>query len=1430
MLKTASRPARSKESGDLCVVGIGASAGGLETCRRLIAELPPKAGMAFILIQHLDPTHASMMVDLLASHTPMAVRQAVDGMMIERDHLYVIPPGTYLSVAAGLLKISEPLAHHGARLPFDFLLQSLAEQYGARAVGVVLSGTGSDGSLGLQVVKSKSGLVIAQDPDEAAFDGMPRSAIRSGAVTLVLPVARIADALVKFNRRIPLTEGLGPPDDLQRIIELLRIQTAHNFALYKPGTLRRRIERRMAIKAIGAKDMGEYLALLRKDAIELELLAKDLLIHVTRFFRDPKVFEQLADKIIPDLVARAGPDSPLRVWAPGCSSGEEAYSLAMLFREAIAAAQVNIKLQLFASDVDPVAVASAREGLYPHAIEEDVSRERLDRFFARDDHGYRVSPELRACVVFTVQDVLSDPPFARLDMISCRNLMIYLGAEAQAKVISLFHFALTEGGVLLLGSAETIGGVGGRFEAISKPARLYRRIGGRRAGELGFSRRAGDGLLSPARTGHAQAPTGGAALAELCRYLVMKTHAPAALLINRERECLYSMGPIDRYLRMASGHTTLDILSMARPGVRAKLKSAIDQASVEPNPVVVGGVATHRDGLPLAFSISAQQVPDRRDGMQLICFIDDPPAILAPDLNVSAGELPRIAQLMRELEAAKAEASGAIRDLEVSDEEQKAVNEETLSLNEEFQSTNEELLTSKEELQSLNEELTALNGQLQETLDRQRSTSNDLQNVLYSTDIALLFLDGDLNIRFFTPAMRSMFNIIVGDIGRPLTDLRSLSADDALSADAFAVLKTLEPVDREIEAEGVWFIRRILPYFAHNKQVEGVVITFTDVTRLRTLDKAREDARGQANAANEDKSRFLAAASHDLRQPLQTMSLLQGLLAKVVVGERPKLLVTRLEEALGAMSGMLNAMLDINQIEAGVLHADPIDFPVNDVLDLLRDEYAYHAQAQKLAFHVVSCGAYIRSDPRQLEQMLRNLLSNALKFTKRGKILLGCRRQGDTLRIEVWDTGAGIPEADLATIFDEYRQLDNDARQRSRGLGLGLSIVKRLGLLLDHSIDVRSTPGEGSVFSITAKSPQGRSRPKTQGDVRRTVGAGASPSPHTGAILVIEDDPDVRGPLEWALQESGHHPITVANGPAALAMAADGMARPDLILADFNLPGGMNGLQAAVRLRENFHHPIPVVILTGDVSTATARDIAGQDCVQLNKPVKSETLIKTINGFLPDLPRPRVQAEAKGVVIYVVDDDTLIRAAIRAVLEDEGRVVEDFETAEAFLNAYRPGREACLLIDAYLPGMSGLELLQRLQDTGRTLPAIMITGASDVPMAVRAMKAGAVDFIEKPIGAPDLIAGIARALSLAADGGKQTAWRETASAHLAGLTPRQHEIMDMVLAGQPSKNIAADLGISQRTVENHRAAIMKKTGAKSLPALARLALTAAATT
>ena len=1428
---------------DFPVVAIGASAGGLDACRKFLDALPDQTGMAFILVQHLDPTHESIMVGLLASHTAVPVRQATDGMRIEREHLYVIPPGSYLSVANGTLHLSAPQERHGARLPFDHLLRALAHECGPRAVCIVLSGTGADGSLGLRAVKEKRGLIIAQDPEEAAYDGMPRSAIMTGAVDLVLPVAQIPRALVKHLQEISPKMARKAPrpldasrDWLPEIIELLRTQNGHDFTLYKQGTLQRRIERRMALASIQIRDIDRYLAILRSDPGELDVLAKDLLINVTNFFRDSKVFDVLADRVIPDLIRSQPPDHTLRIWVAGCSTGEEAYSLVMLFREQITAAKLNVRLQIFASDVDPDAVAVARAGLYSETIEADVTPARLARFFSKEDSGYRVSAELRGAVVFTVQDLLADPPFSRLDLVSCRNLLIYLEPEAQSKVISLFHFALRNRGILVLGSAEYIGHIEGRFEVVSKSERIYRHVGRNRPGEFGVAMSTADGVRAPLRKAPDQALARLTALAELCRQLVMDTYAPAAVLIDRKHQCLHSLGPTARYLHVGPGHPTHDLLDMVLGSMRTKLRFGIQKASEGKARCIVSGGTSNHDDQQVSFSAVVMPVPSDGENLLLICFVDEPVIGQKGHRVITPGDVARISELERELEGTRTELQGAIRDLELSSEEQKAINEEALSINEESQSTNEELLTSKEELQSLNEELTALNSQLQETLERQRMTSDDLQNILFSTNVATLFLDTNLKIRFFTPATKLLFNVIASDVGRPLADLNSLAPDIELPADARSVLKDLVPIDREVEARsGIWFVRRILPYRTHDGRVEGVVITFTDITEPKRVKSALLDAKLQAELANKAKSRFLAVASHDLRQPLQTLALLQGLLAKMVEGEKAQTTVARLDETLASMSGMLNTLLDINQIEAGAVQPHIVTFPINDLLNRLRDEFTYHAQSRGLALQIVPCGLSIESDPRLLEQMLRNLLSNALKFTERGDVLLGCRRRAGVLRIEVWDTGAGMPAKELEAIFDEYHQLENVARERSRGLGLGLSIVKRVGDLLKHKVLVQSQAGKGSVFAVEVPLP-GDSSARTLAGRPRIVAMNAEAVPNRGSILIVEDDPEVRSLLELVLNEDGHHITIAAGAGAALALMADGTSQPDLLLTDYNLPGGMSGLQLTSNLREKLQREIPVIILTGDISTDTLREIALKKCVQLNKPVRLAELTQVIQRLLTQKQartQPHVPPFADDVrsaaapVVYVVDDDGQIRDGIRSLLEQEGWSVEDYADCESFLEAYRPGREACLLIDAYLPGMSGLSLLQRLHDTGERVAAIMITGNSDVDMAVQAMKAGALDFIEKPVGTGELIASVARALEQSRDSNNVFAWQETAANQIADLTERELQIMDLVLAGQPSKNIAADLGISQRTVENHRASIMRKTGSKSLPALARLALAAA---
>ena len=1395
-----------RKNGAPPIVAIGASAGGLEACRQFLGALPEVTGLAFIVVQHLDPNHESMLVELLSSHTALTVRQATNGAVIAEEHLYVIPPGTALAVRNGALQLSPPSERHGARLPYDFLLRSLAEGPASRSIAVILSGSGEDGTKGALALRAEGGFVIAQEPTEADFDGMPRAAIVAGATDLILPVAAIPEALLRHVKR---PTNPGADDRLGAIVALLRQRTGNDFSLYKPGTLLRRVERRMGMA--GRTGVASYLKVLEQDPAEVSQLAKDLLIHVTRFFRDPDVFALLAARIIPDLLAAHAAGEPVRIWVAGCSTGEETWSIAMLFWEAMAASGQELRLQIFASDKDADAVATARQARYPATISADVSDERLARFFIRDEDNWAVGPELRALVVFTVQDVLADPPFSRLDFISCRNLLIYLKPQAQARVVSLFHFALRASGILLLGASETLGVGDPGFVALAKAERIWRRGDSGKSDSAPLKLEGGEAVRPARRHDHSSRQ---ARIAELCRRLVLQHYAPASVLLDAQDRYLHSLGSTDRYLLHPPGAATQDLLSVARPAVRSRLRTALLRLRA------AGSTAPLVDATQAPI-LELRPVLMEGEPLVLISFIE-PALSLAPGRKPSARELPRIAALEHELETSRSELRGAIQALEFSAEDQRAAHEEALSVNEEFQSTNEELLTSKEELQSLNEELTALNGQLQETLEHSRSTSDDLQNVLYSTEVATVFLDPQLRIRFFTPATRALFSVLPSDIGRPLADLRSLAVDAALLDDAASVMGgAIERVQEISTDSGAWFSRRVLPYRAQKGAVEGVVITFTDISARRQASEALREAKAAAEQANAAKSRFLSAASHDLRQPLQTLSLLQSLLARSVETGEASELVAQLDLTLSAMSSMLNTLLDINQIDAGTLKPALVDMALGPLLSRLTQEFGYLATSQGLALRAVSSSLTVRSDPDMLEQMLRNLLSNALKYTREGKVLLGCRRQGEWLRIEVWDTGIGIAAQELRSIFQEYHQVDNAARQREKGLGLGLSIVQRFAGVLNHRLTVRSTLGCGSIFTIEV--------PLASKAAVAVNGIALATPPRSATILVVEDDPDLRILLGRMLEAEGHHTLVAADGEAALALLTHAGLRPDLLLTDHNLPGDYDGPRLAGALRARLGADLPVIILTGDVTTLALRDIAQIDCARLHKPVKPIDLTTLVQRMLPverDIPARPANLPANDTMIHLVDNDSHLRAALRRVLEKGGRPVTEYASAEAFLASYEPGGGGCLLLDGKLPGLSGFALLEKLRARGDAVPAILITGFSDVQSAVAAMRAGASDFVEKPVSAASLLGCIESAMERATDLDVRNAWQADAAARIATLTPRQRIVMERVLAGEASKNIGADLGISQRTVEVHRAAIMRRTGVTSLPALARLAIAA----
>lgn len=1425
--------------GVLPVVAIGASAGGLEACRALLKDMPSDVPAALILILHLDPTHDSMMVDLLAAHTRLKVVQATNGMVLQPGVLHVIPPGVFLTVAKRVIQLSEPEGGKGVRLPFDALLQSLAKDKGISAACVVLSGTGTDGTLGIADLHAARGLVITQDPKEAGYSGMPDSAIATGHVSKVLATGQMVAELEKFWGKFTsakaIASGKPKPDDAPSVQqaspvhnqydELLAFVGEHasqDISLYKRGTLERRAVRRMALLGLGPDEVAKYLEILQADPEECSLLSMDLLIHVTSFFRDPAVFDHLSTNVFPALVADLSPDRPLRVWVAGCSTGEEAYSLAMICTEAMEAAGSSARLQILASDVDPEAIATARAGFFPHEIKDTVSAKRLARFFEVEGGGYRVTSALRDMIVFTVADLLSDPPFSKIDLVSCRNVLIYLGAEAQKRVIARCCFALRPGGMLLLGAAEMPGQADKCFAPEDKDARLWRRVGQSHPGDLHFA----IGKREEAAAATNETPARRTALAELCRRFVLENYAPAAVLLNTRLECLYMLGPVEKYLKISQGHPDPGILGMLPKTLRARFRAAA-ATCIPTNPKVslTGGKVQGN----VSFDIALHSVPAGTDTLLLVCFVNTPQkATATADASPVNQENRATADLEADLEAARSDLSDALRDLEQEVEAHGADAAEALSVNEEFQSTNEELLASKEELQALNEELTALNNQLQETLERHRTTANDLQNVLYSTDVATLFLDMDMNIRFFTPAARAIFRVIPTDIGRPLADLAAVAKDDLLDADARSVLAASDPIEREVAGvDGRSLMRRIQPYRAEGGRVEGVVITYVDITERKSINAALVAARADAERATRAKTRFLASASHDLRQPLQSMALLHKLMAKPKRSTEGQRLAKLLDQTLSSMTAMLDSMLDVNRIETGIVQPEMRPVAIAPMLRRIVEEFGPQCDLKLLTLRSVPCKAWVQTDPQLLEQILRNLLSNAVKYTPKGGILLGCRRRGALLTVSVHDSGIGIAEAEREAIFEPYHQGEKATALTGQGLGLGLSIVKRLAGLMDYPISVQSTPGKGSVFMITLPVVEASSAPQTRG---RATPAPVVAEHQTGTILLVEDEEQLRDLLAEVLVNDGHKVIAHSSAQTALNWASGDVAPPDLLLTDFDLPGRTSGLILAQDLPDVLGTTVPTIILTGDISSATQKSISTTPYQQVIKPVMPEVLLSQISNLLQTTravrARPMHQPDATKTTIYVIDDDPMIRETVRRLFQAEGWAVVTHPSAEDFLAQPRPVGVACLLVDHLLPGMDGVTMLAKLQAEHARIPAVMLTGHGDAAMAVAAMKAGASDLVEKPASAAELLASVRQAIKAGSDLRPQSDDRRAAQKRLSGLSPREREVLTMLLAGAPNKNIAADLGINQRTVENHRASVMRKSGATSLPALVRLVLAA----
>ena len=829
------------------VVAIGASAGGLEALELFFGHMPQGTGMAFVVIQHLDPNNVGIMPELLQRMTTMEVSQASDGLKVKPDCVYVIPPNKSLSILNGALHLFEPIESRGLRLPVDFFFRSLAADRQDKSIGIILSGMGSDGSLGLKAIKEKNGIVLVQEPQTAKFDGMPRSATSTVIADIVAPVEELPQKLLALLKFIPADKSDPEVDskhksNIDKIIILLREQTGHDFSLYKKNTLLRRIERRKSVHQIDK--IQNYVRLLQENPKEVEILFKELLIGVTSFFRDSAVWEKLIESVLPDMLDGLPAGHVLRAWVTACSSGEEAYSLAIAFKEVLEKIKPDkdLSLQIFATDLDNDAIEIARRGVFTSNIVADVSAERLSRFFAVEGDGFRVNAAIREMVIFAPQNVIKDPPFTKLDILTCRNMLIYMEPELQKKLLTLFNYSLNPGGIMVLGTAETLGGNSTGFEGLDARLKIYKRdVTGTGAGLIDFPssffhKQAIFPIIRPVAKGVENIQTA-------ADQILLQKFSPASVLVNGAGDILYITGRTGKYLEPSSGKANWNIHAMARDGLRHELPGVFRKALQHFDPVIVRNVKISTNEGTQFVDVTVQRIenPESVRGMIMIVFTDVPEVIAKEAPNSKATKQPfntRQKESGIELLRCREELQSYREEMQTSQEELKSTNEELQSTNEELQSTNEELTTSKEEMQSLNEELQTVNVELQSKVSDFVKSNDDMKNLLNSTEIATLFLDKELNIRRFTDPVIKLFKVRPADIGRPFTDLVTELQYAEIGNNAKQVLKTLVPIETAISASNDrLFTVRIMPYRTTDDHIDGLVLTFSDISIAKKLEE-----------------------------------------------------------------------------------------------------------------------------------------------------------------------------------------------------------------------------------------------------------------------------------------------------------------------------------------------------------------------------------------------------------------------------------------------------------------------------------------------------------------------------------------------------------------------------------------------------------------
>jgi chemotaxis methyl-accepting protein methylase/signal transduction histidine kinase/chemotaxis response regulator CheB len=1245
-----SEPRDTESENRLFIVGIGASAGGLEALERLFKATPPNTGAAFVVIQHLSPDFKSLMDELLARHTRMRIYRVEDGMAVEPNCIYLMPPKKEMIISGGRLLLTDKDPGQDLRLPIDHFFRSLAHDAGRRGVAIVLSGTGSDGSRGIRDVHEAGGLVIAQSEETAKFDGMPKSARDTGIVDCVLTPEQMPRAIIDYqqfavcdDRSSDGSSASAPIRGVDAIFSLLRNDYGIDFSHYKPNTVARRIERRLSLNH--AIDLDDYVERLRTDTAELNSLYRDLLIGVTRFFRDREAFEQLERRVIPQLLADKHAHDELRVWVAGCATGEEAYSLAILLHEQVQLLGRPVQVKIFATDVHRASLEIAGAGVYNEDSLSELTSARLQRYFVKKSDGYQVVSDLRQMIVFAQHNLIKDAPFTKLDLITCRNLLIYLQPLAQKKVLSLFHFALKTGGMLFLGPSESPGELAAEFDSVDEHWKFYRK---RRDIRLPADLRlplslapAHVRLAAPAHNaGNFDAPL----LAAYDRLL--EEYMPPGLLVTDRRQLVHAFGSAGQFLRYRDGRPTTDILDLLDGDLKLVLAGALQRAAKDQAPVVYRGVRVRTAKGDEVLTVAIKPIFNRHSNLTHL-FISlesagNVPATskLPTEIDVDIASREHVSSLESELRYTRENLQATIEELETSNEELQASNEELVASNEELQSTNEEL-------HSVNEELYTVNAEYQKKISELTEMTDDMDNLLRSTDIGTIFLDRNLCIRKFTPQIGRAFDLLPHDIGRRIDSFSHNICHPDLLHDVATVLTDGRPIEKDVQdRQGNWYFLRLLPYRSHST-IEGVVLSLIDIskrksdeesivryaTELETANRELQESLARQRQAEEDargavqlRDQFLAILSHELRNPLAAVLNASLLLECEDLDEKS------LREACGAigrqsqqMARLLDDLLDVSRITRNKIE---IRKRVVDLCQTTRDAIeavrpSLDRRDVVLKVELPDEPVWVFGDPARLQQIQANLLTNAIKFTpSAGKVVLNIARDGGEAVLRIRDTGVGVPPSMRERIFDLFVQLDGALGRSDGGMGVGLTLVRALVLLHDGKVSVESEgEGKGSEFIVRLPLDISGERPQqSKAAIKDLAGL---------RLALVEDQPDIRIVTARLLEAFGCTVLSIEDGRKA-AEAIE-QFNPDAALIDIGLPH-IDGYEVARRVRMlPGGQKIRLIAVTGFGQKSDRQKAleAGFDA-HLVKPVDLQDLARVLNCFERDLPdRSQVSATTK---------------------------------------------------------------------------------------------------------------------------------------------------------------------------------------------------------